>query len=94
MKPRVTKKATNRNIVFVIMFILLLTKFLGFIKLRIIAQLFGASRELDIFWASSTIPDMVFNVLIGGSINAAIIPVLADTLHKKGSWNLTRYLII
>ena len=90
MKPRVTKKATNRNIVFVIMFILLLTKFLGFIKLRIIAQLFGASRELDIFWASSTIPDMVFNVLIGGSINAAIIPVLADTLHKKGKLELNK----
>jgi len=84
MKPRVTKKAKNRNIVLAIMFILLLTKFLGFIKLRIIAQLFGTSRELDIFWASSTIPDMIFNVLIGGSINAAIIPMLADTLHKKG----------
>jgi len=90
MKPRVTKKATNRNIVFVIMFILLLTKFLGFIKLRIIAQLFGASRELDIFWASSTIPDMVFNVLVGGSINAAIIPMLADTLHKKGKPDLNK----
>jgi len=72
------------------MAILLLTKFFGFIKLRIIAQLFGASRELDIFWASSTIPDMIFNVLIGGSINAAIIPVLADTLHKKGKPDLNK----
>lgn len=72
------------------MLILVLTKFLGFIKLRIIAQLFGASRELDIFWASSTIPDMVFNILIGGSINAAIIPVLSDTLHKKGKGGLNK----
>lgn len=79
-----TKKVKNRNIILALICVLLLTKLLGFIKLRIIAQLFGASRELDIFWASSTIPDMVFNVLVGGSINAAIIPVLSDTLHKKG----------
>ena len=85
-----TKKTKNSNIILTLMLILLLTKFLGFIKLRIMAQLFGASRELDIFWASSTIPDMVFNVLIGGSINAAIIPVLSDTLHKKGKPELNK----
>jgi len=90
LKPVVTKKQKNRNIVLSIIMILLITKFLGFIKLRIIAQLFGASRELDIFWASSTIPDMIFNVLIGGSINAAIIPVLADTLNKKGKPELNK----
>ena len=84
------KKTKNRNIVLALIFVLLLTKFLGFIKLRIIAQLFGASRELDIFWASSTIPDMVFNILVGGSINAAIIPVLSDTLNKKGKASLNK----
>lgn len=86
----VTQKVKNRNIVLALICVLLLTKFLGFIKLRIIAQLFGASRELDIFWASSTIPDMIFNVLIGGSVNAAIIPVLSDTLHNKGKSELNK----
>ena len=84
------KKTKNRNIVLALILVLLLTKLLGFIKLRTIAQLFGASRELDIFWASSTIPDMVFNVLVGGSINAAIIPVLSDTLNKKGKASLNK----
>ncbi|MBD3329088.1 hypothetical protein GF357_01185 [Candidatus Dojkabacteria bacterium] len=66
-----------------LMIILLVTKFLGFIKLRIWASLFGASGELDIFWAAFTIPDMMFNVLISGSINAAIIPVFSEILYKN-----------
>lgn len=89
-RPVVSTKHKNRNIVLALIFILLLTKLLGFVKLRIMAQLFGASRELDIFWAASTIPDMVFNVLMGGSINAAIIPVLSGTLHTKGKAELNK----
>ncbi len=66
------------------MLLLLFTKILGFWKLRIFAQLFGASHELDIFWASFTIPDIIFMVLVAGSINAAIIPILSDVLYDKG----------
>ena len=68
--------------------LLLLTKILGFFKLRIIAQLFGASHDLDIFWASFTIPDMVFLVIVAGSINAAIIPIFSDILYDKGKKSL------
>jgi putative peptidoglycan lipid II flippase len=66
------------------MFLLLVTKLLGFWKLRIFAQLFGASHELDIFWAAFTIPDIIFMVLVAGSINAAIIPILSEVLYDKG----------
>ena len=68
--------------------LLLITKILGFIKLRIIAQLFGASHDLDIFWAAFTIPDMIFLVIVGGSVNAAIIPILSDILYDKGKKRL------
>jgi putative peptidoglycan lipid II flippase len=68
--------------------LLLLTKILGFFKLRIIAQLFGASHDLDIFWAAFTIPDMIFLVLVAGSINAAIIPIFTDILYDKGKKSL------
>ncbi len=67
-----------------IMALLFITKILGFIKFRIIAGTFGASRELDIFWAAFLIPDTLFNILIAGSINAAVIPVFSDILTKKG----------
>ena len=76
-----------------IMVIVTLTKLFGFIKLRFIAGLFGASNELDLFWAAFTIPDMMYNVLISGSINAAIIPIFSEVFHKKGNKNLIRLFI-
>ena len=78
----------KKNGVVSVMGILLVTKLLGFIKLRIIAQLFGASHELDIFWAAFTIPDMIFLVIVAGSINAAIIPIFTDVLYDKGKESL------
>ncbi len=80
----------KKNGVFSVMFILFLTKILGFWKLRIFAQLFGASHELDIFWAAFTIPDIIFMVLVAGSINAAIIPILTDELYDKGKREFNR----
>jgi putative peptidoglycan lipid II flippase len=78
----------KKNGVVSVMGLLLLTKILGFFKLRIIAQLFGASHDLDIFWAAFTIPDMIFLVIVAGSINAAIIPIFTDVLYDKGKKSL------
>lgn len=80
----------KKNSVFTVMSILLATKILGFWKLRIFAQMFGASHELDIFWAAFTIPDIIFMVLVAGSINAAIIPILSDVLYDKGKKSFNR----
>ena len=82
------KEFKKKNSVIVIMIMLLITKILGFWKLRVFAQLFGASHELDIFWASFTIPDMIFMVLVAGSVNAAIIPILTDQLYDRGKKSL------
>lgn len=70
------------------MVILVVSKLLGFVKMIIIAQLFGTSRPLDIFWAAFTIPDTIFNVLVAGAVNAAIIPVFSAVLHKEGEEEL------
>jgi putative peptidoglycan lipid II flippase len=78
----------KKNGVVSVMGLLLLTKILGFFKLRIIAQLFGASHDLDIFWAAFTIPDMIFLVIVAGSVNAAIIPIFSDILYDKGKKKL------
>ncbi len=80
----------KKNSVPIIMIVLVFSKILGFLKLRLIAQLFGASRELDLFWAAFTIPDTLFNIIIAGSINAAIIPVFSKVLNKKGDVDLAR----
>jgi len=85
------KLALNRNGIFFVMSILLVTKILGFIKLRTIAQLFGATHELDIFWAAFTIPDMLFTILVAGSINAAIIPIFSEVFYKEGKERLDNF---
>ncbi|MBU1119748.1 murein biosynthesis integral membrane protein MurJ [Patescibacteria group bacterium] len=85
------KPALNKNGIFFVMSILLVTKILGFIKLRTIAQLFGVSHELDIFWAAFTIPDMLFTILVAGSINAAIIPIFSEVFYKEGKERLDNF---
>lgn len=78
----------KKNGVLSVMFLLFITKILGFWKLRVFASLFGASHQLDIFWAAFTIPDMIFTILVAGSVNAAIIPILSDQLYDKGKKSL------
>lgn len=68
--------------------LLLLSKLFGFLSFRLIAGFFGTPRELDIFWTAYIIPDTIFNILIAGSINAAVIPVFMDikVLQGKGKF--------
>lgn len=81
----------KKNSVFFVMVLLFLTKILGFLKLRTIAQLFGVSHELDIFWAAFTIPDMLFMILVAGSINAAVIPIFSDIFRKDEKDALNKF---
>jgi putative peptidoglycan lipid II flippase len=69
----------------VMMALLVLTKIAGFAKLHFFARIFGASRELDVFWAAFTVPDIIFNIIVLGTINAALIPLFAEKMSKKGS---------
>lgn len=76
-----------------LMAIFLVGKFLGFVKIRVIAQLFGVTGQSDIFWAAFTIPDMFFNIIVAGSINAAIIPVFTKVLLGKGDKELSAFFL-
>jgi putative peptidoglycan lipid II flippase len=67
---------------FIMMILVALTKIVGFAKIHMFARIFGASRELDIFWAAFTIPDIIFNVIVLGSVNAALIPSFAEALGE------------
>src|SRR5690606_10194232 len=77
----------------VVALVIFFTKILGFIKFRMIASLFGASGELDIFWAAFIVPDTLFNILVAGSLNASIIPVFSDILSKDGEKRLLKLFI-
>ena len=85
--------AKKKNSIYVMMIILFLTKVLGLFKLRVISHLFGATHELDIFCAAFTIPDTLFMIIVAGSLNAAIIPLLADVFKKNGEKELNKFFI-
>ncbi len=68
-----------------------LDKILAVIRTIIIGRQFGLSTELDIFNAANNLPDMLFALISGGALAIAFIPILSETLVKKGqqsAWKL------
>lgn len=60
-----------------------LAKLTALFRDRIIASIFGASREVDIYYAAFRIPDLVFNILVVGAISSVLIPVFAEYWERK-----------
>lgn len=74
---------------------LTLSNLLGLLRDRFLARNID-SFDLDIYYASFRIPDLIFNFLILGTITSAFIPVFSDFLAKKdqkGAWRITNILI-
>jgi putative peptidoglycan lipid II flippase len=53
----------------------LASRILGWIRLLVIGSQFGASRELDAYFAAFRIPDAIFQLVVAGALSAALIPV-------------------
>ncbi len=68
---------------------------LGFLRDRLLAGKFGASQELDIYYAAFRIPNLVFAILISGGIIAAFLPIFSEHYCKdeKKAWELTNNLL-
>ncbi len=67
------------------MFGILLSRLLGFVRDRIISHRFGQGFETDVYNAAFTLPDLFFFLLAGGALSGAFIPVFTEyyTLGKK-----------
>ena len=58
----------------------LLSRILGWVRVVVIGTTFGASRDLDAFFAAFRIPDLIFQLVAAGALASALIPVLAGLL--------------
>lgn len=67
----------------ILMIAVFASRFLGLIRNRLLVQNFNTSQT-DIFFAAFGLPDLLFQILIFGSLSVAFIPVFAEELHKKG----------
>lgn len=68
------------------------SRFLGFIRDRILASQFGAGDVLDAYYAAFRIPDFIYGFLVLGALSAAFTPVFTGLLvenKKEEAWKLT-----
>lgn len=64
---------------------------LGIIRTAVFSGTFGASAELDAFYAAQRIPEMVFTLVAGGALGSSFIPVFSRYLAAEdnlGAWRL------
>lgn len=60
----------------------LLSRFLGFLRDLLIAKNVGLGTETDIYFTAFRIPDIVYNLLILGTLSVSFIPVFSELLVK------------
>jgi len=53
----------------------LLSRLLGAVRNMVIAAHFGTGTEYGAYVAAIALPDLVFQVLVGGAVGSAFIPV-------------------
>jgi putative peptidoglycan lipid II flippase len=54
------------------------SRFLGLVRETVISHLFGATGMVSAFRVASIVPTMTYDLLIGGMISAALVPVFSD----------------
>ncbi len=59
----------------------LASRVLGWLRLVVIGNAFGASADLDAFFAAFRIPDLIFQLVAAGALSSALIPVVAGVLQ-------------
>ncbi len=60
------------------------SRVLGLVRVQIIAYLFGASGLVSVFHVASTVPTMIYDLLIGGMLSAALVPVFSQVAEQDG----------
>lgn len=81
MNPGQEKKLSGTATM--VMFATLLSRITGFLRNVLIRSIMLPKGYSDEFIMAFTLPDLVFELLIGGAIAAAIIPILSSCLAKN-----------
>ena len=69
---------------------------LGLAREIVLTNLFGASRAMDAFNYAILVPKTLYDLLIAGNVNSAIIPVLSEVVTRDGQkalWQLVSVLL-
>lgn len=66
------------------------SRILGLAREKTLAYLFGASAQIDAFRIAVIVPQTFYDLLIGGHVNGAIVPVFSEIVTIKGRDELWR----
>jgi len=70
------------------------SRVLGLIRETVLTFLFGATAAVDALQVAIIVPRAIYDLLIGGHINGAIVPVLSEIVTVKGKDELWRVVSI
>ncbi len=79
-----------------IMVAFIISNLVGVFRGMVITNAFGTSAELDSFNAANRIAELLFNLVAGGALGSAFIPVFTSFLtrdDRKGAWKLASSVI-
>jgi putative peptidoglycan lipid II flippase len=71
------------------------SRVLGLAREIVLTNLFGASRAVDAFSVAIIVPKAIYDLLIGGHVNSALVPVLSEVASRQGRralWQLVSLL--
>ena len=68
------------------------SRVLGLVREIVLTYLFGASGAVDALQVAIIVPKAIYDLLIGGHINGAFVPVLSDVITRGGKAELWRVL--
>ncbi|MCR4278945.1 MAG: murein biosynthesis integral membrane protein MurJ, partial [bacterium] len=72
------------------------SRLVGVLRDRTLASVFGATGDLDVYYAAFRLPDMLYTLLILGALSAGFIPVFAEYLEMKSkeeAWELAERIL-
>lgn len=66
------------------------SRILGLTREIVLSFLFGASGAVDAFQVAIIVPKAIYDLLIGGHINGAVVPTLSEIIARRGQGELWR----
>jgi putative peptidoglycan lipid II flippase len=80
---------------FVMIVAVVLSRFLGLIRDRLLAGTFGASIDLDVYYAAFRLPDLIYSIIFAGGIIVSFLPIFSEYQNKKkeDSWKISNTIL-
>ncbi len=64
------------------------SRILGLLRTSMFAYVFGTSNISDAYLQAFLIPELIFNIVAGGALSSAFIPVFVGEKSEKNAWRL------